>query len=65
MQKYLDAILSILSRQNSIIKRSTLIHLVKKETGLNFTNTHISVLIQEKKIERAGVGKYQIVNNQK
>jgi len=65
MQKYLNAILAVLSRQNSIIKRSTLIHLVKKETGLNFTNTHISVLIQENKIERVGVGKYQIVNNQK
>lgn len=65
MQKYLDAILAILSRQNSTLKRSTLIHIVKKETGLNFTNTHISVLIQENKIERVGKGKYQIVNNKK
>ena len=61
MQKYLNAILSVLSRQNSTLKRSTLIHLVSKETGLNFTNTHLNVLIQENKIERVGTGTYQIV----
>jgi len=64
MNETTKALLSVIAAQKGIITVSDMIVHMKQEKNLNMTHQHINILLARKKIERVGVGKYQILNNQ-
>jgi len=64
MNQTTKALLSIIQAQKGIISVSDMIIHMKQEKDLNMTHHHINILLAKNKIERVGIGKYQIVNNQ-
>jgi len=64
MNETTKALLSIMQAQKGSISASDMIIHMKQEKNLNMTHHHINILLARKKIERVGIGKYQIVNNQ-
>jgi len=64
MNETTKALLSVIAAQKGIITVSDMIIHMKQEKNLNMTHQHINILLARKKIERVGIGKYQILNNQ-
>lgn len=62
MHNAAKAILEVIAGQTQLFRFKELILRMKHQKGINVTHNHLNYLIGKKKIERVGLGMYQLLN---